>query len=97
MYNSNYKDSSGIVPSTSNYLATSVNSVALVGELKTPSLPSCVHIPPIIPSQSSFPSSDEFFKETKDVGEDVSISSLHLFQGDMELPQLSFHAFLEKQ
>ncbi|MBW0559794.1 hypothetical protein O181_099509, partial [Austropuccinia psidii MF-1] len=33
----------------------------------------------------------------KDVGEDVAISSLHLFQGDMDLPPLSFHASLEKQ
>ncbi|MBW0561558.1 hypothetical protein O181_101273, partial [Austropuccinia psidii MF-1] len=37
------------------------------------------------------------FKEIKDVGEDVAISSLHLFQGDMDLPTLSFHASLEEQ
>ncbi|MBW0576007.1 hypothetical protein O181_115722 [Austropuccinia psidii MF-1] len=33
----------------------------------------------------------------KDVGEDVAISSLHFFQGDMDLPPLSFHASLEEQ
>ncbi|MBW0557510.1 hypothetical protein O181_097225 [Austropuccinia psidii MF-1] len=33
----------------------------------------------------------------KDVREDVAISSLHLFQGDMDLPPLSFHASLEEQ
>ncbi|MBW0536622.1 hypothetical protein O181_076337 [Austropuccinia psidii MF-1] len=33
----------------------------------------------------------------KDVGEDVAISSLHLFQGDMNLPPLSFHASLGEQ
>ncbi|MBW0507863.1 hypothetical protein O181_047578 [Austropuccinia psidii MF-1] len=33
----------------------------------------------------------------KDVGEDVAISSLHLFRGDMDLPILSFHASLEEQ
>ncbi|MBW0530679.1 hypothetical protein O181_070394 [Austropuccinia psidii MF-1] len=33
----------------------------------------------------------------KDVEEDVSISSLHLFPGDMDLPPLSFHASLEEQ
>ncbi|MBW0479752.1 hypothetical protein O181_019467 [Austropuccinia psidii MF-1] len=44
-------DSSGINYSTSNELATSVKSVALVCELKTPPLPSSVHIPPIMPSQ----------------------------------------------
>ncbi|MBW0574394.1 hypothetical protein O181_114109 [Austropuccinia psidii MF-1] len=51
-YDSSHKDSSGIIPSTSNDLATAVNSAALVGQLKTPSLPSSVHIPSIIPSQS---------------------------------------------
>ncbi|MBW0534484.1 hypothetical protein O181_074199 [Austropuccinia psidii MF-1] len=51
-YDSSHKDSSGINFSASNSLATAVNSVALVGELKTPSLPSSVHIPSIMPSQS---------------------------------------------
>ncbi|MBW0559695.1 hypothetical protein O181_099410 [Austropuccinia psidii MF-1] len=80
-YDSNHKDSSGIKYSASNLLPTDVNSVSLVGELKTPSLPS----------------RDEVFKEIKDFGEDVSISSLHLFKGDMDLPPLSFHASLEEK
>ncbi|MBW0558629.1 hypothetical protein O181_098344 [Austropuccinia psidii MF-1] len=50
-YDSSHKDSSGIKFSASNALATAVNSVALVGEIKTPSLPSSVHIPSIMPSQ----------------------------------------------
>ncbi|MBW0544379.1 hypothetical protein O181_084094 [Austropuccinia psidii MF-1] len=83
--------------SSSNSLATAVDSVSLFGELKTPSLPSSVHIPSIMPSQSLLPSSDEVFKEIKDVGEDVAMSSLHLFQGDIDLPPLSFHASLEEQ
>ncbi|MBW0569737.1 hypothetical protein O181_109452 [Austropuccinia psidii MF-1] len=37
-YDSSHKDSSGINFSTSNDHATTVNRVALVGELKTPSL-----------------------------------------------------------
>ncbi|MBW0484213.1 hypothetical protein O181_023928 [Austropuccinia psidii MF-1] len=78
--------SSGIKSSSSNALATAVNSVALVAEFKTPSLPSSVHIPSIMPSQSLLKSRDEFFKEIKDVGEDVDTSSLHLFQGDTDLP-----------
>ncbi|MBW0574892.1 hypothetical protein O181_114607, partial [Austropuccinia psidii MF-1] len=80
-----------------NDFTTAVNSVALVGELKTPSLPPSVHNPSIFPSQSLLPYRDEVFKEIKDVGEDVAISSLHLFQGDMDLPPLSFHASLEEQ
>ncbi|MBW0571501.1 hypothetical protein O181_111216, partial [Austropuccinia psidii MF-1] len=54
-----HKDSSAIIPSTSNDFATAVNSVALVGKLKTPSLPSSVHIPSINPSQGYGPSSLE--------------------------------------
>ncbi|MBW0474398.1 hypothetical protein O181_014113 [Austropuccinia psidii MF-1] len=96
-YDSSHKDSSGILSSTSNDFATAVNNVALVGELKTPSLPSSVHIPSIIPSQLLLPLRDEVFKEIKEVGEDVSISSLHLFQGDMDLSPLPFHASLEEQ
>ncbi|MBW0514770.1 hypothetical protein O181_054485 [Austropuccinia psidii MF-1] len=90
-------DSSGIISPTSDYFANSFDSVALVDELKTPFLPLSVHIPSIMPSQSLFPSRDEVFKEIKDVGEYVAISSLHLFQVDMNLPPLSFHASLEEQ
>ncbi|MBW0588649.1 hypothetical protein O181_128364 [Austropuccinia psidii MF-1] len=64
-YYSCHKDSSGITSSTSNEFATAVNSVALVGELNTPSLPPSVHIPSIIPSQSLVPPRDEVFKEIK--------------------------------
>ncbi|MBW0475213.1 hypothetical protein O181_014928 [Austropuccinia psidii MF-1] len=96
-YDSSNKDSSGIFPFASNYFATSVNSVVLVDELKTPSLPSSVHIPSIITSQSLLPLRDEVLKEIKNVGEDVAISLLHLFQGDMDLLPLSFHASLEEQ
>ncbi|MBW0560228.1 hypothetical protein O181_099943 [Austropuccinia psidii MF-1] len=50
-----------------------------------------------MPSKSLLPSRDEVFKQIKDFGEDVAISSLHLIQGDMELPPLSFHASLDEQ
>ncbi|MBW0467762.1 hypothetical protein O181_007477 [Austropuccinia psidii MF-1] len=42
---------------------------------------------------SLLPLRDEVFKEIKD----VAISSLHPFQGDMDLSPLSFHASLEEQ
>ncbi|MBW0468050.1 hypothetical protein O181_007765 [Austropuccinia psidii MF-1] len=48
-------------------------------------------------SHSLLPSRDEVFKEIKDVGEDAAITSLHLCQGDMDLPPLYFHACLEEQ
>ncbi|MBW0484577.1 hypothetical protein O181_024292 [Austropuccinia psidii MF-1] len=50
-----------------------------------------------MPPYSLLKSRDEFFKEVKHVGEDVAISSLHLFQGDMYLPPLYFHSSLEEQ
>ncbi|MBW0535162.1 hypothetical protein O181_074877, partial [Austropuccinia psidii MF-1] len=96
-YDSSHKDSSGINSSASDDVATNVDSVSLVGEIKTPYLPSSVHMASIIPSQSLLLSIDEVFKEIKDVGEDVAISSCHLFQGDMNLPPLSFHASLEEK
>ncbi|MBW0573230.1 hypothetical protein O181_112945 [Austropuccinia psidii MF-1] len=51
IYDSSHKDCSGIKYSASNALVTAVNSVALVGELKTPSLLYSVHSPSIKPSQ----------------------------------------------
>ncbi|MBW0494635.1 hypothetical protein O181_034350 [Austropuccinia psidii MF-1] len=50
-----------------------------------------------MPSQSLLKSRNEVFKEIKHVGEDVAISSLHLFHGYMDLPPLSFHGSLEEQ
>ncbi|MBW0491050.1 hypothetical protein O181_030765 [Austropuccinia psidii MF-1] len=96
-YDSSDKDSSGITSSTSNDFASAVNSAALFGELKTTSLPPSVHIPSIIPCQSLILSRDEVFKEIEDVREDVAISPLHLFQGDMDFPPLSFHASLKEK
>ncbi|MBW0520650.1 hypothetical protein O181_060365 [Austropuccinia psidii MF-1] len=96
-YDSSHKALSGINFSASKALATAVKSVALVGEIKTPSVASSGHIPPIMPSNSLLKSRDEVFKEIKDVGEDVAISSLHLFQGDMDLSPLSFNASMEEQ
>ncbi|MBW0541127.1 hypothetical protein O181_080842 [Austropuccinia psidii MF-1] len=46
---------------------------------------------------SLLPLRDEVCKEIKDVGEDVAISLLHVFNGDLDLPPLSFHASLEDQ
>ncbi|MBW0512970.1 hypothetical protein O181_052685 [Austropuccinia psidii MF-1] len=48
-------------------------------------------------SQSLLQSRDEVFKEIKYFGQDFAISSLYLFQEDMDLPPLSFHGSLEEQ
>ncbi|MBW0481314.1 hypothetical protein O181_021029 [Austropuccinia psidii MF-1] len=79
------------IKSSSNDLATSVNSVALVGEPKTPSLTPSVHIPSIIPSQSLLPLRDErcwricFYIFTSSLSRGYRLSPS------------SFHASLEKQ
>ncbi|MBW0466057.1 hypothetical protein O181_005772 [Austropuccinia psidii MF-1] len=96
-YYYSHNNCNGIIPSTSNDFATAFNSVALVGELKTPSLSPSVHNPPIIPSHLLLSSRDEIFRAMKDVGEDVAISSLHLFQGDMDPSLLSFNSSLDNQ
>ncbi|MBW0586803.1 hypothetical protein O181_126518, partial [Austropuccinia psidii MF-1] len=41
-------------------------------------------------------SGDEVFKEIQDVGEDNSVSSPHLFFGNMDLPPSSYHDSLEE-
>ncbi|MBW0532258.1 hypothetical protein O181_071973 [Austropuccinia psidii MF-1] len=41
-------------------------------------------------------SRDEVFKDVQDVGEDNSVSSLHLFIGNMDLPPSSYHDSLEE-
>ncbi|MBW0485294.1 hypothetical protein O181_025009 [Austropuccinia psidii MF-1] len=58
-YSCCHKDSSATISSTSNEFATSVNSVAVVCDLNTTSLPYYVQIPSIMSSQSILPSRDE--------------------------------------
>ncbi|MBW0492634.1 hypothetical protein O181_032349 [Austropuccinia psidii MF-1] len=65
-YDSSNKNSGGIFSSTINDFTTAVNSFSLFGQLKTPSIPSFVHIPSIMTSQSLLPSRYEVFKEIKD-------------------------------
>ncbi|MBW0482850.1 hypothetical protein O181_022565 [Austropuccinia psidii MF-1] len=69
---------------------------ALVGDSRTPSFPSSVHIPSLNSHTSLLSSRDEVFKEIQDVGEDNSVYSLHLFFGNMGLPPSSYHHSLEE-
>ncbi|MBW0559620.1 hypothetical protein O181_099335 [Austropuccinia psidii MF-1] len=46
--------------------------------------------------QSLLSSRDEVYKEIKDFGEYNSVSSLHLFFGNMNLPASSYHDSLQK-
>ncbi|MBW0490975.1 hypothetical protein O181_030690 [Austropuccinia psidii MF-1] len=62
----------------------------------TQSFPYFVHIPSFNSHQSLQSSKDEVFKEIQDVGEDNSVSSLHLFFGNVEFPPSSHHDSLEE-
>ncbi|MBW0548770.1 hypothetical protein O181_088485 [Austropuccinia psidii MF-1] len=66
------------------------------GDSRTPSFPSSFHIPSLNSDLSLLSSRDEVFKEIQDFGEDNSISSLHIFFGNMDLPPSSYHDSLEE-
>ncbi|MBW0478329.1 hypothetical protein O181_018044 [Austropuccinia psidii MF-1] len=68
----------------------------LVGDSRTPSFPSSVHIPSLNFHMLLLSSRDEVLKEIQDVAEDNSVSSLHLFFGNMGLPPSSYHDSLEE-
>ncbi|MBW0581243.1 hypothetical protein O181_120958, partial [Austropuccinia psidii MF-1] len=79
-----------------NDSSTAKSCAALVGDSRTLSIPSSVHIPSLNSHQSLPLSGDEVFKEIQDVGEDNSVSSLHLLFGNMDLPPSSYHDSLEE-
>ncbi|MBW0594203.1 hypothetical protein O181_133918, partial [Austropuccinia psidii MF-1] len=95
-FNSDHKDYHDPSKSFSNAFSSAKSCAALVGDSRTPSLPSSVHIPSLNSHQSLLSSRDEVFKEIQDVGEDNSVSSLHLFFGNMDLPPSSYHDSLEE-
>ncbi|MBW0465797.1 hypothetical protein O181_005512 [Austropuccinia psidii MF-1] len=73
---------------------TSNNDIA--GDSRKPSFPTSVHIHSLNFHHSLVSSRDGIFKEIKDVVEDDSISSLHLFHGNVDLPPSSYHDSLEE-
>ncbi|MBW0509059.1 hypothetical protein O181_048774 [Austropuccinia psidii MF-1] len=81
---------------TSNDFSTAKSCAVLVGDSRTPSFPYSVHIPSLNSNPSLLSSRDEVFKEIQNVGEDNSVSSLHLFFGNMDLPPSSSHDSLEE-
>ncbi|MBW0472026.1 hypothetical protein O181_011741 [Austropuccinia psidii MF-1] len=82
--------------SFSNDFPSAKSCASLVGYSRTPSFPSSVHIFSSNSHLSLLSSRDEVFKEIQDVGEDNSVSSLHLFFGNMDLPPSSYHDSLEE-
>ncbi|MBW0505947.1 hypothetical protein O181_045662 [Austropuccinia psidii MF-1] len=80
----------------SNDFSSTKSCAALVGDSRKPSIPCSVHIPSLNSHQSLPSSGGEVLKGIKDVGEDDSVSSLHLFFGNMDLPPSSYHDSLEE-
>ncbi|MBW0463095.1 hypothetical protein O181_002810 [Austropuccinia psidii MF-1] len=95
-FNSDHKDYYDLLRSCRNDFSSSKSWAAQVGDSRTPSLPSPVHIPSLTFYQSLTSSIDELFKEIQDVGEDHFVPSLHLFLGNMDLPSSSYHESLEE-
>ncbi|MBW0515360.1 hypothetical protein O181_055075 [Austropuccinia psidii MF-1] len=85
-FNADQKDYSDPSPFFSNDISSAKSCAALVGDSSTPSFPSSVHIPSFNSHILLLFCRDEVFKEIQDVGEDNSVSSLHLFFGNMDLP-----------
>ncbi|MBW0507971.1 hypothetical protein O181_047686 [Austropuccinia psidii MF-1] len=95
-FNADHKDYYDPTKSFRNDFSYSKSCEALVGDSRTPSFPSSVHIPSLNSHPSLLSSRDEVFREIQDVGEENSVSSLHLFFGNMNLPPSSYHDSLEE-
>ncbi|MBW0540623.1 hypothetical protein O181_080338 [Austropuccinia psidii MF-1] len=95
-FNSDHKDYHDPSKSFSNEFSSAKSFESLVGDARTPSFPSSVHISSLNSHQSLLSSRDEVLKEIQDVGEDNSVSSLHLFFGNMDLPPSSYHDSLKE-
>ncbi|MBW0468434.1 hypothetical protein O181_008149 [Austropuccinia psidii MF-1] len=95
-FNSDHKHYYDPSSSFSNDFSSAKSFADLVGDSRTPSFPSSVHIPSLNFHKSLMFSGDEVFKEIQDVGEDNSVSSLHFFFGNMNLPPSSYHDSLEE-
>ncbi|MBW0493661.1 hypothetical protein O181_033376 [Austropuccinia psidii MF-1] len=95
-FNPDHLDYSDPSNSFRNDFSSAKLCAALVGDSRTPSFLSSVHIPSLNSPQSLLSPRAEVFKEIQDVGEDNSVSSLHLLFGNMDLPPSSYHDSLEE-
>ncbi|MBW0589681.1 hypothetical protein O181_129396 [Austropuccinia psidii MF-1] len=94
--NVDHEDYFDPLKSFSNDFSAAKSCAALVGDSRTPSFPSSVHISSFNSHQALLSSRDEVFKEIKDVGENNSVFSLHLFFGNMDLPPSCYYDSLEE-
>ncbi|MBW0477943.1 hypothetical protein O181_017658 [Austropuccinia psidii MF-1] len=90
IFNADHKDYYDPSNSFMNDFYSSKSCAALVGDYRTPSFPSSVHIPSLNSHTSLLSSRDEVLKNIQDV-EDNSVSSLQLFFCNMDFPPSSHH------
>ncbi|MBW0460792.1 hypothetical protein O181_000507 [Austropuccinia psidii MF-1] len=95
-FNANHKSEYYSSKYSSKYFSSAKSCESLVGDSRTPSSPSSVHINSFNYPQSLLSSRDEVLKEIQDFGEDNSVYSLHLFLGNVDLPPSSYHDCLEE-
>ncbi|MBW0533333.1 hypothetical protein O181_073048 [Austropuccinia psidii MF-1] len=95
-FNSDHKDYYDPSKSFSNDSSSAKSCAALVGDSRTPSFQSSVHISSLNSHESLIYSRNEVFKEIQDAGEYNYVYSLHLFFGNMDLPPSSYHDSLEE-
>ncbi|MBW0511373.1 hypothetical protein O181_051088 [Austropuccinia psidii MF-1] len=95
-FNADHEDYCDPSNSFHNDFSSAKSCASLVHDSRTPSFPSSVHITSINSPQSLPLSEDEVFDEIQDFGEDNSVSSLHLFFGNMDLPPSSYYDSLEE-
>ncbi|MBW0480646.1 hypothetical protein O181_020361 [Austropuccinia psidii MF-1] len=87
-YHKDYYDPSKFF---SNKFSSAKSCAALVGDSRKQEFPSFFHIPSFNSHRSLLSSKVEVVKEIQDVGEDNSVSSVHLFLGKVYLPPSSYH------
>ncbi|MBW0470874.1 hypothetical protein O181_010589 [Austropuccinia psidii MF-1] len=85
-YNDDHKDYYDTSNSVSNEFSCAKSCAALVGDSRTPSFPSFVHISSLNSHRTLLFYENKVFKEIEDFGEDNSVYSLNLFFGNMDLP-----------
>ncbi|MBW0519608.1 hypothetical protein O181_059323 [Austropuccinia psidii MF-1] len=95
-FNSDQKDPYDPSKSFSNDFSSAKSCATLVADSRTPSFPSSVLIPTLNSHQSLLSSRNEVFQEIQDFGEDNSVSSIHLFFGNMDLAPSSYHYCLKE-
>ncbi|MBW0534053.1 hypothetical protein O181_073768, partial [Austropuccinia psidii MF-1] len=93
-FNADHKNYHYTFKSFSNGFSTSKSRAALVCGSRTTLFSSSVHVPSLNFHQILLSFRDEVFKEIEEVGEDNSVSSLHLFFVNINLPPSSYHESL---